>query len=90
MPNIKSAIKRTRQNEKRRAHNASIKSAMRTAMKSVETKLNEQDIEGAKQAFAIATKRLDKAASKKIIHKNAAARHKQRLAKKINAAASNG
>jgi len=87
MPNIQSAIKRARQNEKRRAHNASIKSAMRTAMKKVEKHLQNNDIEAAKQAFAIATKKLDKAANKKIIHKNTAARHKQRLAKKINAAA---
>lgn len=86
MPNIQSAIKRTRQNAKRRAHNASIKSAMRTAMKAVELKLQNNDIEGAKTAFSIATKKLDKAANKNIIHKNTAARHKQRLAKKINAA----
>ena len=86
MPNIKSAIKRTRQNEKRRAHNASIKSAMRTAMKSVEKKLQNNDIEGAKEAFSVASKKLDKAAKKNIIHKNAAARQKARLAKKINSA----
>lgn len=86
MPNIKSAIKRTRQIEKRQAHNTAIKSAMRTAMKSVETKLNENDLEGAKEAFSLATKKLDKAANKNIIHKNAAARFKQRLANKINAA----
>lgn len=87
MPNIQSAMKRARQNEKRRAHNAAIKSAMRTAMKSVEVNLQNNDIEAAKKAFALATKKLDKAANKNIIHKNTAARHKQRLAKKINAAA---
>lgn len=85
MPNIKSAIKRTRQNEQRRAHNTAIKSAMRTAMKSVETKLSNDDIEGAKEAFSFATKKLDKAANKNVIHKNTAARHKERLAQKINA-----
>ncbi|MFA8439609.1 30S ribosomal protein S20 [Pueribacillus sp. YX66] len=86
MPNIQSAIKRTRQIEKRRAHNTAIKSAMRTAMKSVEQKLDNNDVEGAKEAFSFATKKLDKAANKNIIHKNTAARHKRRLAQKINAA----
>ncbi|MGC4375968.1 30S ribosomal protein S20 [Fictibacillus sp. Mic-4] len=84
MANIKSAIKRVKTNEKRRAHNASIKSAMRTAIKNFEVKVANNDVEGAKEAFVVATKKLDKAATKGLIHKNAASRHKSRLAKSLN------
>ncbi|RBW70488.1 30S ribosomal protein S20 [Bacillus taeanensis] len=84
MPNIKSAIKRVKTNDARRAHNAAIKSAMRTAVKTVETKLANNDVEGAKAAYTVASKHLDKAVNKNIIHKNAAARQKSRLAKKLN------
>ncbi|GFR37374.1 30S ribosomal protein S20 [Insulibacter thermoxylanivorax] len=87
MPNIKSAIKRARQNEKRRAHNASQKSALRTAIKAVETAVANNELEKAQAALIIATKKLDKAASKGLIHKNAAANKKSRLAKKVNALA---
>jgi small subunit ribosomal protein S20 len=84
MANIKSAIKRVKTNNKQRAHNASLKSAMRTAIKSFETKASNNDVEGAKEAFLAATKKLDKAATKGIIHKNAASRQKSRLAKQLN------
>jgi small subunit ribosomal protein S20 len=84
MPNIKSAIKRVKTNDARRAHNAAIKSAMRTAVKTVETKLANNDVEGAKEAYVAASKHLDKAVNKNIIHKNAASRQKSRLAKKLN------
>lgn len=84
MANIKSAIKRVKTNEKRRAHNASFKSAMRTAIKKFEAYVANNDVEQATAAFKLATKKIDKAASKGIIHKNAAARFKSRLAKKLN------
>jgi small subunit ribosomal protein S20 len=84
MANIKSAIKRASLSEERRAHNASLKSDMRTAVKTVEALLNNNDLENAKAAFAIAAKKLDKAATKGLIHKNAAARKKSRLAKQLN------
>jgi small subunit ribosomal protein S20 len=84
MANIKSAIKRAKQNNKRRVQNASIKSAMRTAIKKFEALVNNNEVEKAKEAFVIATKKIDKAAQKGLIHKNAAARHKSRLAKKLN------
>lgn len=85
MPNIKSAIKRVKTNEKRRLQNAAQKSNLRSAIKSVETAAVSNDVENAKNALLIATKKLDKAASKGLIHKNAAARKKSRLTKKINA-----
>ena len=84
MPNIKSAEKRMRQNEKRRLRNASQKSALRTAVKAAEVAASANDVNQAKEALLTATKKLDKAVSKGLIHKNAAARKKSRLAKKVN------
>ena len=85
MPNIKSAIKRVKTSEKRRALNASQKSALRTAVKSVDQAIEGSDVEAAKTALVAATKQLDKAVTKGLIHKNAAARKKSRLAKRLNA-----
>lgn len=85
MPNIKSAIKRMKTNEKRRLLNVSQKSALRTAIKIADTALASNEAETAKTAVALATKKLDKAATKGLIHKNAAARKKSHLAKKLNA-----
>ncbi|ARK29303.1 30S ribosomal protein S20 [Halalkalibacter krulwichiae] len=84
MPNIKSAIKRVKTTDKRRAQNISVKSALRTAIKNFETKVEAGDVEVAKAAFVEASKKLDKAANKGLIHKNAASRQKSRLAKKLN------
>lgn len=84
MPNIKSAIKRVKTNEKKRAQNASQKSALRTAIKKFEKLVEQGDVEAAKEALRIASKKLDKAVTKGIIHKNTASRQKSRLAKKLN------
>ncbi len=84
MPNIKSAIKRVKTSEKRRLRNASQKSALRTAVKAVEVAVANNDVENAKAALLTATKKLDKAVTKGLIHRNAADRKKSRLAKKIN------
>jgi small subunit ribosomal protein S20 len=85
MPNIKSAIKRVKTSEARNAQNTTVKSAMRTAVKKVEAAVIVNDATTAKEAFVSAASKLDKAASKGLIHKNAAARKKSRLAKKANA-----
>ncbi|RCW51326.1 30S ribosomal protein S20 [Paenibacillus prosopidis] len=85
MPNIKSAIKRVKTSEKRRALNASQKSALRSAVKSADQAIGGTDVEAAKAALITATKKLDKAATKGLIHKNAASRKKSRLAKRLNA-----
>jgi len=90
MPNIKSAIKRVKVSEKRRLRNASQKSALRTAVKSFETAAASNNVETAQAALIAASKKLDKAATKGLIHKNAAARKKSRLAKKLNAIAAQG
>ncbi|CAG7639641.1 30S ribosomal protein S20 [Paenibacillus solanacearum] len=84
MPNIKSAIKRVKVSEKRRMRNASHKSALRTAVKAFETAAASSNVETAQSALIAASKKLDKAATKGLIHKNAAARKKSRLAKKLN------
>lgn len=85
MPNIKSAVKRVKTNEKRRALNASQKSALRTVVKAADVAVVGTEVETAQAAFQAASKKLDKAVSKGLIHKNAAARKKSRLAKKLNA-----
>ncbi|MGD8188994.1 30S ribosomal protein S20 [Brevibacillus ginsengisoli] len=84
MPNIKSAIKRTKTIEKRRAQRASQKSDLRSAVKSFEKAVAANDVETAKSALLVAVKKLDKAATKGLIHKNAANRQKSRLMKKLN------
>ncbi|PQP85262.1 30S ribosomal protein S20 [Paenibacillus sp. PCH8] len=85
MPNIKSAIKRVKTNDKRRALNASQKSALRTAVKAADAALVSNEVDTAKAAIQAASKKLDKAVTKGLVHKNAAARKKSRLAKKLNA-----
>lgn len=85
MPNIKSAIKRVKTSEKRRALNISQKSALRSAVKTADQAIAGTDVEAAKAALITATKKLDKAVTKGLIHKNAASRKKSRLAKRLNA-----
>ncbi|MBN6888936.1 small subunit ribosomal protein S20 [Cytobacillus horneckiae] len=84
MPNIKSAIKRVKTNEARNAHNATVKSNMRSSVKKVEAAIVNNDGAVATENFALASSKLDKAAAKGLIHKNAAARKKSRLMKKMN------
>ena len=85
MANIKSAKKRAIQAEKRRQHNASRRSMTRTSLKKVVAAIEAGDKEAAQQAFSVATPILDRYATKGLIHKNKAARHKSRLAAKIKA-----
>lgn len=83
MPNIKSAIKRVKTSEARNAQNATVKSAMRTAVKKAEAAAQNND-DNAKALVSEAVKHLDKAAQKGLIHRNAADRSKSRLMKKVN------
>ena len=85
MANIKSAIKRINVNEKNNVRNTSAKSDMRTAVKKVELAVANNNAAEAKDALTVAVRKLDKAVTKGIMHKNAAARHKSRLAQKVNA-----
>lgn len=84
MPNIKSAIKRVSVIEKKTLENNMIKTGYRTAVKKVETAIQEGNVEEAKNLFVNATKKIDQACSKGVIKKNTAARKKSNLAKKIN------
>ena len=85
MPNIKSSTRSVKTDAERRAKNAPIKAALRNAARKVEALAANGAKEDAQATMATATGLLDKAARKGIIHKNAAARKKSRLAKKINA-----
>ena len=86
MANIKSQIKRNRQSEKRHDRNKAVRSELKTRVKRAVVAAEQGD-ENAAQIAKVAVKRLDKAASKGIIHKNAAARRKSRLQKRVNKAA---
>ena len=85
MANIKSQIKRNRQNELRRQRNKSARSALKTQVKKISDALDTGDQEGAQEAYREAARSLDKAASKKIIHKNTAANRKSRLSRRVSA-----
>lgn len=85
MANIKSAKKRAVQAEKRRQHNASRRSMMRTYLKRVNAAIAAGDKETAQAAYTTAQTVLDRFAVKGLIHKNKAARHKSRLAAQIRA-----
>ena len=76
MANTIQAKKRIRQSEKRREHNASLRSTLRTHIKKVRTALEAKNLEEAKAAFLAAVPIIDRMAQKNIIHKNTAARHK--------------
>ena len=85
MANSIQARKRVRQAERRRRHNASFRSAMRTAMKKVLKPIWAGDKAAAAQAFKAAVPVIDSAAGKGLIHRNKAARHKSRLNAHIKA-----
>ena len=87
MANIASARKRARQSEKRRQHNASLRSQLRGAVKNVRKSIEAGDKDAARQILQRATSIIDSVADKDVIHKNKAARHKSRLAAAIKAMA---
>lgn len=77
--------KRAKQAEKRRSHNASLRSMVRTYIKNVVKAIDAKDLEKAQAAFTAAVPVIDRMADKGIIHKNKAARHKSRLSGHIKA-----
>jgi small subunit ribosomal protein S20 len=83
--NIKSQIKRVKTNEKRRQRNKSVKSAVRTAVRKFREAAETGDAEQAAELHRAASKALDKAASKGVIHRNQAANRKSAMAKRVNA-----
>ncbi|MFI6348969.1 30S ribosomal protein S20 [Streptomyces sp. NPDC050560] len=83
MANIKSQIKRIKTNEKARQRNKAVKSSLKTAIRRTREAVAEGDVEKATAAAREASRKLDKAASKGVIHKNQAANKKSALAAKV-------
>jgi len=82
--NIKSQIKRNRTNEKARLRNKAVKSSLKTAVKKFRAAAEAGDPAAATTLLADASRSLDKAASKGVIHKNQAANRKSALAKQLS------
>ncbi len=83
MANIKSQIKRNRQNERRRLRNKSVKSSLKTAIRKFDAAIEAGDTETATALMRDASRKLDKAASKGVIHKNQAANRKSAIARRL-------
>jgi len=84
LANIKSAIKRNKQNEKKRLRNRVVRGSTRTFIARAQKAVTDGNAESA-EAVKLAISALDKAAIKGVIHKNNAARRKSRLMKRLNA-----
>lgn len=87
MANIASARKRARQDVARNAQNRSLRSRLRTAIKSVRKAIAAGDKNAARQSLQSAQGVIDRIADKDVVHKNAAARYKSRLSAAIKAMA---
>lgn len=83
MANIKSQIKRNRQNLKRSQRNRSVRSEINTRTRTALDAIND-DAEDSEEAVQLAIQRIDKAAQKGVLHKNTAARNKSRMVRKLN------
>jgi len=83
--NIKSQLKRIKTNEKRRVRNKSVKSSVKTAIRKFREAAEAGDKNKAVELLRDASKKLDKAASKGVIHDNQAANKKSAMAKRANA-----
>lgn len=86
MPHSKSAQKQVRAGEKRRLQNKSVRSLCKTNINKAENLIFSGEVEAARKGVVTAISSLDKAAEKKVIHPNNAARRKSRLMKKLNTA----
>jgi len=85
MANIASAKKRARQSEKRRVHNAALRSELRTMIKKVHKTIAAGDKKAAQAELQASQSRIDSITDKRIVHKNTAARQKSRLSAAIKA-----
>jgi len=83
MAHTNSSKKRVRQNERRRLHNRDLKGRMRTAVKAVEKGIGSAGAEELESAYRKASSELDRAGRKRLVHPNAVARKKSRLAKRL-------
>ena len=84
MANIKSQIKRNKQNEKAHQRNRAVKSELRTHVRKFREAVESGNVEAATSALQVASRKLDKAVSKGVIHKNQAANRKSAIAKKLS------
>lgn len=84
MANIASQIKRNRQNERARMRNKAARSAIKTALKRFNAAVDAGDTAEARDAYAAAASKLDRAASKGIVHANYAANRKARMARSLS------
>ncbi|OIP96247.1 30S ribosomal protein S20 [Candidatus Wirthbacteria bacterium CG2_30_54_11] len=84
MANTKSTEKRIRSNAKKAVRNLPVRTRVKTTLKDAHSALDSKKAENATTAVHIAIKQLDRAVSKKIIHKNNAARRKSRLTRQLN------
>jgi small subunit ribosomal protein S20 len=85
MANSKQAAKRSKQANKQRAANMSLRTTLRSAIKKVQKAIATGDAKAAEAALRAEQSTIDSIADKRIIHKNKAARHKSRLAKQVKA-----
>ena len=85
MPNIKSSVRSVKTDAERRAKNFAVRSTVKTVTRKTLEAINGKQADEAKTLLTTAVSTIDKAAKKGIIHKNAAARKKSRLMKKLNA-----
>ncbi|MCL1800429.1 MAG: 30S ribosomal protein S20 [Promicromonosporaceae bacterium] len=85
MANIKSQIKRNKTNEKARLRNRAVKSELKTYVRKTREAIASGDKDAATTALQVANRKLDKAVSKGVIHKNQAANRKSKLAAAVNA-----
>jgi small subunit ribosomal protein S20 len=85
MANHPSALKRQRQDKKRRLRNKSYKSSINTTVKKIFSSIDDKDIDGAQQYYKQAIARLDSAVNKGILHRKTASRRISRLAKRVSA-----
>ena len=83
MANIKSQIKRNKQNEKAHQRNKAVKSALRTNVRKFREAADAGNVEEAALALRVASRQLDKAVSKGVIHKNQAANRKSAIARRL-------
>ncbi len=84
MANIPSQIKRNRQNERARVRNKAVRTALRTYEKRFRTALAAGEPAAVEAAYAVAARKLDKAASSGVVHPNYAANHKSSMAKHLS------
>jgi len=86
VPNLASAAKRVRQNERNRVRNRARKAELKTETRKLTDALHDGKLDQARELLTSVTKKLDQVASKGTLHRNTASRRKSRLAKRINAA----